>query len=101
LTACGWLGGLACSTLVIWTVIKGCRLRFKPRPWQKVIIGTYTALWLHACVSVIIDSDHWRHYFLLLGILWALIAVEAGLTRYRRFPPARRPSDQLSLDQTT
>jgi len=24
--------------------------------------------------SVIIDIDHWRHYFLVLGVLWGLIA---------------------------
>ena len=24
--------------------------------------------------SFIIDSDHWRHYFLILGVLWGLIA---------------------------
>jgi hypothetical protein len=23
--------------------------------------------------SAIIDSDHWRHYFLVLGVLWGLI----------------------------
>jgi hypothetical protein len=33
----------------------------------------------HACVgvigeSVIVDIDHWRHYFLILGVLWGLMA---------------------------
>ena len=25
--------------------------------------------------SFIIDIDHWRHYFLILGVLWGLMAV--------------------------
>ncbi len=85
-TTYGWLGGLSYITLVIWTLIKALPLVFKPRPWQKYAVCTYVAFFLHACVSVIIDSDHWRHYFLLLGILWAIIAVEAGVSRHRRFP---------------
>ncbi len=88
-TTYGWLGGLSYITLVFWTLIKAFPLVFKPRPWQKYIICTYVAFLLHACVSFIIDSDHWRHYFLLLGILWAIIAVESGITRHRRFPPAQ------------
>ena len=24
--------------------------------------------------SAIIDIDHWRHYFLILGVLWGLMA---------------------------
>jgi hypothetical protein len=27
--------------------------------------------------SVIIDIDHWRHYFLILGVLWGLMAASA------------------------
>ncbi|SDR12476.1 O-antigen ligase family protein [Pseudovibrio sp. Tun.PSC04-5.I4] len=88
-TTYGWLGGLSYVTLVFWTLIKAFPLVFKPRPWQKYIVCAYVAFLLHACVSFIIDSDHWRHYFLLLGILWAVIAAEAGISRYRRFPPTQ------------
>jgi hypothetical protein len=27
-----------------------------------------------AIESFVIDSDHWRHYFLLLGIVWGTFA---------------------------
>ena len=36
-----------------------------------------------AAESVIIDSDHWRHYFLLLGVLWGLMAASVA---YRGSP---------------
>jgi hypothetical protein len=41
-----------------------------------------------AAESVLIDSDHWRHYFLVLGVLWGLMAASrahaaSGLARSR------------------
>jgi hypothetical protein len=36
-----------------------------------VIYAAYVGV---AVESAIIDIDHWRHYFLILGILWGLIA---------------------------
>jgi len=35
-------------------------------------------------LSVIIDSDHWRHAFMLLGLLWGLIAAARGHRAHRR-----------------
>ena len=34
-----------------------------------------------AAESVLIDSDHWRHYFLLLGVIWGLMAVSRPYVR--------------------
>ena len=30
---------------------------------------------------VIIDTDHWRHFFLLLGLIWGLTAASINLLR--------------------
>jgi hypothetical protein len=38
-----------------------------------VTIAVYAAFVGAAGESLIIDTDHWRHYFLLLGTLWGLI----------------------------
>ncbi len=32
--------------------------------------------------SLIIDSDHWRHYFLLLGLIWGLSLATLRTTRH-------------------
>ena len=37
-----------------------------------------------ATESFIIDTDHWRHAFLLLGLLWGLIAATRSLRARRR-----------------
>ena len=47
------------------------------------------ALFMGAAVeSFIIDSDHWRHYFLILGVLWGLMAA----SRRHRGTLAARPA---------
>ena len=44
-------------------------------PWQPTYHAVYAAFVGVAAESIIIDSDHWRHYFLILGVLWGLMAV--------------------------
>jgi hypothetical protein len=44
-------------------------------PWQPIYHAVYAAYVATVVESFIIDIDHWRHYFLLLGVLWGLMAV--------------------------
>jgi len=70
----GWLAGLAFLTLTLVTITYGFRYAFARTPWQggyHVIYASYLGI---VGESVIIDIDHWRHYFLVLGVLWGLIA---------------------------
>jgi O-antigen ligase len=76
----GWLGGISYFTLVIVTLAVGFRWLFVPTPWQRLYVAIYVAFVGVALESLIIDTDHWRHYFLLLGVLWGLVAVSP---RYR------------------
>jgi hypothetical protein len=46
----------------------------RPRIALIAILGTLVALGV-AGESAIIDIDHWRHYFLILGALWGLMVV--------------------------
>ena len=69
----GWLSGCAYLTLVLVTVLIGLRFMFVVTPWRADYLAVYVAFVAIAAESVIIDSDHWRHYFLLLGVLWGLM----------------------------
>jgi hypothetical protein len=40
--------------------------------------------------SLIIDSDHWRHVFLLLGVQWGLIAATRASLMSRRLVSTRQ-----------
>jgi len=71
----GWLSGCVYLTLVATTLVMGLRFVFARTPWRSNYIAVYCAYVGVAVESVIIDSDHWRHYFLLLGVLWGLMAV--------------------------
>jgi hypothetical protein len=70
----GWLAGVCYPTLVLLTLAFGLRYLLVTTPWQPVMIAVYCAYTGMMIESFIIDSDHWRHVFLLLGVLWGLIA---------------------------
>jgi hypothetical protein len=68
----GWLGGAAYLAMVVATLWLGARMVWTPAPWQNYLIAAYAAFVGEAFEGLIIDSDHWRHYFLLLGLTWGL-----------------------------
>jgi O-antigen ligase len=83
--AYGWLGGMCYLALVATTLWIGWKHVWARTPYQPfflAILSTYTVL---AAVSLIIHSDHWRHYFLLVALVWALAAAT------RRHLDALRP----------
>ena len=79
----GWISGAAYLTLTLVTLSAGLRFAFVRTPWQPTYQAVYVAYIGLAVESLIIDSDHWRHYFLIVGVLWGLMAVTRD---YRRAP---------------
>ncbi|AXS40970.1 O-antigen ligase family protein [Breoghania sp. L-A4] len=75
--AYGWLGGISFIVLTFWTLAALFPLIFKPRPWTPIAIATFVTLFGHDIMGLVIDMDHWRHLFLLYGLAWGLIALEA------------------------
>lgn len=80
----GWLGFLAYVTLALWTLGSLFPLMFKPRPWQGAAQCVWVVLFVHQIASWIIDSDHWRHFFLMWGLAWGMIALEANWRKRHR-----------------
>jgi hypothetical protein len=77
----GWLGGLAYLTLTLVTLTTALRFLLVATPWR----GTYQVVYA-ACMGVIgesaiIDIDHWRHFFLIIGLLWGLMAATQAWLR--------------------
>jgi hypothetical protein len=81
----GWISGAAYLTLTLVTLAAGLRFVFVTTPWQPTFIVVYVAFIGVAVESLIIDSDHWRHYFLIVGLLWGLMAVSRDFRRRRAF----------------
>jgi hypothetical protein len=80
----GWLGGVAWPTIVVLTLIVGWRSCLRASPWRQVFIcamSTYTAMVGEAWI---IDIDHWRHAWLLFGMVWGLSVATGRATRRMR-----------------
>ncbi|MCZ8099723.1 MAG: hypothetical protein O9972_17615 [Burkholderiales bacterium] len=70
--AYGWLGGWAYLALIATTLVVGWRGVFQRTPWQPWFIPIWATLFPHIVQGLQIDSDHWRHFWLLLGLTWGL-----------------------------
>lgn len=70
----GWLSGACYLALISTTIIYGARHMFADVPWRAAYLAVFTAFFATAAEGFIIDTDHWRHLFLLLGATWGLIA---------------------------
>ncbi|WP_417668159.1 O-antigen ligase family protein [Roseibium sp.] len=86
-TTYGWLGGTVYLLLVGWTLARLFPLLFKHRPWTPFLHCVFAVFVAHVILSIIIDTDHWRHMYMLYGIAWGLIAADRierkGLVRAR------------------
>ncbi len=76
-TTYGWIGGFSYIVLVIWTLVASFPLLFKQRPWTPIVQCAFAVFVGHVMIHNVIDNDHWRHLFLLYGMLWGAVAAEA------------------------
>ena len=83
----GWMGGLAYVTLVILTLAIGFRQSIVPTPWQPYLIASLGMFCGEVLEGFVIDTDHWRHYFLALGLVWGLAVATMTETRTKKQSP--------------
>jgi O-antigen ligase len=69
----GWIGFFSYVALVIITLIKMTNVVLQSNTLRLQAIGIYSALVGLVFLGFIIDTDHWRHFFLLVGLSWGLI----------------------------
>jgi O-antigen ligase len=74
LHAYGWGGGAMYYLLVALTLWRGISSLRRPSPYRLMMIPLVATYAMLAGESAIIDSDHWRHYFLLAGLIWGIAA---------------------------
>ncbi|MEP3438269.1 MAG: O-antigen ligase family protein [Hoeflea sp.] len=72
----GWLGFVSYLVLISWTLVLGFRFLLRDRPWQPYLMLAYIVLLGHTLIGSVIDTDHWRHFYMLMGIVWGCIALE-------------------------
>jgi hypothetical protein len=70
----GWIAGVCYPALVFVTVIMGFRQVFAPVPWQRAYLAIFAAFLGTVGESFVIDTDHWRHFWMMLGAMWGMFA---------------------------
>ena len=74
LHAYGWGGGFFFTMMTLLTVWRSAAYLFRPSP-NRLLLIPLTAAWIPLAIeAAIIDVDHWRHYFLLAGLIWGVTA---------------------------
>lgn len=68
----GWGGGAMYYLLVILTLWRGFAALARPSPYRLIMIPLMATFTMLVGESVIIDSDHWRHYYLIAGLIWGV-----------------------------
>lgn len=84
----GWGGGAFYYLLVILTLWRGIAALTRPSPYRLMMIPLVATFAMLVGESAIIDTDHWRHYFLLVGLIWG-VATAIGNDERRGVPRQR------------
>jgi hypothetical protein len=70
----GWGGGFVFYVLVLATIWRGLTFVFRPSP-NRLLLIPLISTFLPLCIeAAIIDLDHWRHFFLIAGLIWGVTA---------------------------
>ncbi|TVR07274.1 MAG: O-antigen ligase domain-containing protein [Salinarimonadaceae bacterium] len=97
----GWLGGVAYLTLIVATLVVGWRSVAMAGPTQPFAIAVWSTLFVQILQGFTIDTDHWRHFYLLLGLTWGLFdigrrreAIHRDAARWKAGEPVRNPGSR-------
>jgi hypothetical protein len=69
----GWIGGFLYLGLVMTTLVAAFRHALRPGPTQDIAIVMFAAFTGLAAEGMIVDTDHWRHFYVIMGVLWGLM----------------------------
>lgn len=91
----GWISGICYPALMLLTVIMGFRHLFVRVPWQRGYLAIFSAFLGAVGESFVIDTDHWRHFWMMLGAMWGMIAAaqpyKAAAERSHVLAPGETP----------
>jgi hypothetical protein len=70
----GWLGGVSYLVLIVLTLAVGVKTIFIRTPWQNFALVVFCPLVTTIFQGIQIDTDHWRHFYWMLGLTWGLFS---------------------------
>ncbi|MBL8791866.1 MAG: O-antigen ligase family protein [Rhizobiales bacterium] len=87
----GWLGGVTYFTLILSTIYAGVRSIWIKTPWQGPAIAVFAPTLTTILQGIQIDTDHWRHFYWLIGLTWGFFALSTMVTSRHVVPPLNQP----------
>lgn len=72
----GWLGAIAFSGFIIVTLKEAYSVCMQPSQIQNICIVLFACLVGTLLESMIIHSTHWRHLYVMFGLLWGAISAK-------------------------
>ncbi len=85
----GWIGGFGYALMVLTSILLGFRHALRSTATQAIFIVVLAAFTATAVEGWIVDTDHWRHFYVLLGLLWGLMIGEQSNARKIRYQDYR------------
>jgi hypothetical protein len=70
----GWGGGFVFIVFIGTTIWRGLTFVARPGPNRLLLIPLISTFIPLAVEAAIIDLDHWRHFFLVAGLIWGVTA---------------------------
>ncbi len=86
----GWLGGISYLVLIVSTVVAGFKTMLMRTPWQSFAIVVFCPVFATILQGVQIDTDHWRHFYWLLGVMWGLFAASTAYIARSQGNPSQK-----------
>jgi O-antigen ligase len=86
----GWIGGLVFALMTLATTVFGLRHLFRRTLTQPLFLIAYAAFVATAFEGFVVDIDHWRHFYLLMAVIWGLMIGDRAIAG-RTSVPSRPP----------
>ena len=68
----GWLGGMFYLAVVLMTIWLGLREVVRDRGGDGVSVVLVSVFIGMAIEGVVVDTDHWRHFYLIMAMIWGM-----------------------------
>jgi hypothetical protein len=79
----GWIGGTLYIFLVLATLVLGFQLVLRDRGGDGVSVVLVAAFAAIAIEGTVIDTDHWRHFYLIMAMIWGMALARQANAHWR------------------
>lgn len=79
--AAGWMGSGLYLAAIALTLMIGFREAFRGSAIQPFVLIALSVFAANAAEGLIIDSDHWRHFYVMMALIWGAAAARETVSK--------------------